>query len=231
MSALQQRQAVGRAGSRIRGGPTLDQAGLYRFNRGPLNAWDLCLIQERQWWDHLVSSNCPVPYCKRPSDRYHQILPPYLDMPPEAKRFQRIGNLAVAGNFTGLDIQIQFQGVPGPLFQCDNGYDGVITEVVLDIVASGATGFVQASGDVTWRIGVDLGQATNEALWYYRDYGNVTNTIGSLTQPLPLGGSGGLRFISGQKISIYVNLLVAASFRINPNAIVIGSIAGWTYPR
>lgn len=223
--------AVQQAAYRSRFGPTLDQAGLYRFNRGPLNEWDMCLITERQEWEQFVSHYPPVPYCKRPSDRYHVQLPPWLDMPPEAKRFQRIGNLAVAGNFTGLDIQIQFQGIAGPLFQCDNGYDGVITEVVLDVVSAGATGFVQASGDITWRIGVDLGQATNEALWYYRDYGKVINTIGSLTQPAELGGAGGLRFISGQKISVYVNLLPAAAGRINPNAVIIGSIAGWTYPR
>ena len=220
-----------KAGERILGRPTVGPAGRIRFNKGPLNEWDLCLLRERAQWEHLVSTHCPLPYCERPSDRYHVKLPPWLDMPPEAKRFQRIGNLPVAGNFTGLDIQLQFQGVTGPLFQCDVGYDGVITEVVLDIVSSGATGFVQASGDVTWRVGVDLGQATNEALWYYRDYGNVINTFGSLTQPSELGGAGGLRFISGQKISVYVNLLVAAQFRINPNAVIIGSIAGWTYPR
>jgi hypothetical protein len=152
-------------------------------------------------------------------------------MPFEAVRFNRIASLPVAGNFTGLDIQLQFQGLAGPMFSVDNGFDGIITEVVLDIVSTGATGFVQASGDVTWRIGVDLGQTINTALWYFRDYGNVQTSIGELIQPSQLGGNGGLRIISGQRISIFTNLAPGAIARINPNAVIIGSITGWTYPR
>jgi hypothetical protein len=211
----------------------VDHAGIFRFNRGPLNDYDLCLVEDRLEWSDYVSNPMtrPVPYCPKPSDRYHRTLPPWLDMPPEAKHFQRLGTLPVAGNFTGVDIVLQLNGVSGPLFVCDTGYDGIITDLVLGIVASGSTGFTNASGQIIWRVGVDYGQATNQALWYYRDYGNVMVALGSLESPTQVAGNGGLRFVSGQAISIFVNLPASSVGIINANATIIGLIGGYTYPR
>lgn len=213
--------------------PIIDRAGIFRFNRGPLNDYDLCLVEDRLDWDGIVFNprTKPVPYCAKPSDRYHHTLPPWLDQPPEAKHFQRLGTLPVAGNFTGTDIVLQLSGVSGPLFVCDNGYDGIITDLVLGIVNSGSTGFTNASGQIIWRVGVDYGQLTNQALWYYRDYGNVIVSIGSLESPTQVAGNGGLRFISGQAISIFVNLPTASAGIINNNSTIIGLIGGYTYPR
>jgi hypothetical protein len=209
--------------------PVLDRAGGIRFNRGPLNEYDLCLLEDRREWSRLVENPLtkPMPYCPKPSDRYHITLPPWLDQPPEAKHFQRTATLAVAGNFTGLDIAL----TPNPLFVCDGGFDGIITDLVLTIVNSGTTGFVNGSGTIIWRVGVDYGQAANQALWYFRDYGAVTVSIGSLEAPTPVAASGGLRFISGQAITIYVNLPASSSSIINPNSTIIGVIGGYTYPR
>lgn len=208
----------------------LDNAGGFRYNRGPLNEYDGCLLAERQGWDSLVRECPPLPYCTRPSDQQHAKLPPWLDMPPEGKRFQRVATLPVAGNFTGLDIPLQFQGVSGAMFECDPGYDGVINSVVLQIASPGVTNFVQGSGLVTWRIGVDAGQVANTSAWYFRDFGNVTTSLGSLDTPFYLIQSG-LRFVSRQLIFIWVNLALAGDGVINVNSTIIGVIGGWTYPR
>lgn len=208
--------------------PTLDRAGVMRFNRGPLNEWDACLINEKIAWGDLVGRNPPLPYCTRPLTKYAP--PPWIAMPSEAKRFNRIGTLPVAGNFTGLDVSLTLQGVSGPLFICDNGYDGIITEIVLQAVSPNSTNFVEASGDISWRVGVDFGQLTNTSLYYFRDYGNVQVTTGDHTSPVQLYNNG-LRFISGQALSVWVNLAVSAMGRIDANTTILGILGGWTWPR
>lgn len=208
--------------------PTLDRAGIMRFNRGPLNEWDACLISEKRDWSNLVAQNPPLPYCLRPQSKY--LPPPWIAMPSEAKRFNRVGSLPVAGNFTGIDTPLQFQGVSGALFVCDTGYDGIITEIVLQVVSPNATGFIEASGDVTWRIGVDYGQLANTSLYYFRDYGNVQTTTGDITNPTQLYNNG-LRFISGQALTVWANIMVAAMARLDPNATILGVLGGWTWPR
>ena len=205
-----------------------DPAARLRKNRGPLNVNDLCLLQERQQWEDLVTTCPPLPYCPRPSDHFNR--PPWIDMPQEAKRFQRVAILPVAGNFTGLDIALIFDGIQGPIFECDPGYDGVINSVVLQIAAPSATNFVQGSGTITWRIGVDVGQVPNTSAWYYRDFGNVQTTLGSLDSPFYLFQSG-LRMVSRQLITIWVNLSTLGNGVINNNSTIIGVIGGWTYPR
>lgn len=209
--------------------PILDNAGIYRFNRGPLNYYDSCLIDDRLDWDTLTRDCPPLPYCTRPNTKYRQ--PPWIEMPENGKRFQARGTLGVDGNFTGLDISLlDANGVSGPLFICDTGYDGVITEIVMTITGPGGTGFVSGSGTVIWRLGVDQGQPTNSSLYYFRDYGNVTMALGSLTQPCQFVGNGE-RIISQQRISMWVNLPVASLGIITPGSIIIGAIGGWTYPR
>lgn len=208
--------------------PYYDPAARFRSNRGPLNIDDMCLLQERMAWENLVTCHMPKPYCTRPSDKYNQA--PWIEMPSEGKRFQRVATLPVAGNFTGLDLALSFQGVQGTLFECDPGYDGVIDSVVLQIASPGNTNFVQGSGTITWRIGVDVGQVPNTSAWYFRDFGNVTTTLGSLDTPYYLIGSG-LRIVSRQLITIWTNLAVAGDGIINVNATIIGVIGGWTYPR
>lgn len=205
-----------------------DPAARFRKNRGPLNVNDLCLLQERQQWEDLIIACPPKPYCPRPSDKYNQ--PPWIDMSAEAKRFQRVATLPVVGNFTDTDIALIFDGTQGPIFECDSGYDGVINSVVLQITAPGSTNFVEGSGAVTWRIGVDVGQVANTSAWYYRDFGNVQSTLGSLDTPYYLIGSG-LRMVARQLITIWVNLASSASGIINANSTIIGVIGGWTYPR
>lgn len=209
--------------------PILDNAGVYRFNRGPLNFYDSCLIDDRLDWDTLTRDCPPLPYCTRPKSRHQE--PPWITMPENGKRFQARGTLSVDGNFTGLDISLlDANGTSGPLFICDTGYDGVITEIVMTITGPGGTGFVSGSGSVIWRLGVDQGQPTNSSLYYFRDYGNVTMALGSLTQPSTFVGNGE-RIISQQRISMWVNLPVASLAIITPGSIIIGAVGGWTYPR
>jgi hypothetical protein len=217
--------------------PVLDQAGQYRHNRGPLNIYDLCLLRDRLDWQKAVYTCPPLPYCQRPSDRF--LLPPWIDMPQEGKPFRRfasapvVGALVPPGNQTGTDFNINGGSAALPLgttlFEVDSGYDGVITEVVFGIISNGSTGFLDGSGLITWRLGIDYGQVDTQALWYPRDYGNITNSTGTLATPTYILGNG-IRIRSREQINIWVNLAVAGIGIINPNALVIGYVGGWTYP-
>lgn len=140
---------------------------------------------------------------------------PWIDMPKEGRRFRPISTLPVAGLFDDFDHVVLSERVP-------LGYDGVITDVVCEVTAPGATGFVEGSGDVTWRLAAD-----NR---YLRDMGNLTVTVGSLITPSPIP-RGGLLVYSHNLIQFIVNLTAAAQGNINPNARIVCSITGWWWPR
>lgn len=192
----------------------IDPAGRPRFNRGPLNPYDACLVEDRLRWEHiqcaggLLNISCPRGRRVYPS-------PPWIVMPAEGKKFKPIGVLPVAGNFTGANIAVMAMNV-------DLGYDGVITDVVCEVTAVGATGFAEGSGDITWRLQANLR--------WMRDLGNIQVTTGSLTSPVAIPGTG-LRIFSREVITFFVNMPAAAAARINPNANIICSINGWMYPR
>ena len=87
---------------------------------------------------------------------------------------------------------------------------------------AGATGFVEGSGTVTWRLSAD-GR-------YLRDVGNIQVTMGSLIQPSPVP-RGGLRVWSHNLIQFSVALETGMEAVLNPAAVVICSINGWFYAR
>lgn len=180
----------------------------------PLTGGDVCLWVERLQWETLVNNGglkaicCPrgrKPYSNRP----------WIDMPRGGRRFKPISTLPVTGLFDGADHVVMSERVP-------LGYDGVIADIVCEVVAPGATGFVEGSGDVTWRLAAD-----NR---YLRDQGNLTVTVGSLTTPSSIP-RGGLLVYSHNLIQFFVNLAPAAIGNINPNARIVCSITGWWWPR
>lgn len=153
--------------------------------------------------------------------------PPWVSMPSEGRRFRPIEaapltDFQTLGVFNGLDTVVLQMRVP-------LGYDGVIHDVVFNF---GGSGFTEGSGDITWRLAADYlpaGGVSTDVTGgrYLRDMGNVTTSIGSLTQPSPVP-RGGLR--------IYSNDLVTALCSISPaatvaNGNIIVSISGWVYPR
>jgi hypothetical protein len=181
-----------------------------------LNEYDACLTREKMIWDEIVmSGGLQTICCPRGRKPYSQR--PWTAMPKEGRRFKPISTLLVstAVPFTGLDVLVLSERVP-------IGYDGVITDVVCNILAPGGTGFVDGSGDITWRLAAD-GR-------FLRDNGNLKVQVGSLTTPSPVP-RGILRVYSHDLLQLFANFAVGAEVRINPNAFIVCSITGWYYPR
>lgn len=181
-----------------------------------LNQFDQCLSHELALWNQLLSCGGLQKLCC-PKGRTPYPFPPWVKMPKEGRRFKPIKTLLVstAIPFTGLDVNVLTERVP-------YGYDGVIEDVVCEVLADSATGFTEGSGDITWRLSAD-GR-------YLRDEGNLTVTVGSLTTPSPIP-RGNLRVFSGNKLEFDVAFAVGAEARLNPDARIVCSITGWYYPR
>lgn len=181
-----------------------------------LNQYDHCCCVEAQTWDRLVARGGLHTICC-PQGRTKYPFPPWVRMPKEGRRFKPIKTLLVstAIPFTGLNVNVLTERVP-------YGYDGVIEDIVCEVLADASTGFTEGSGDITWRLSAD-GR-------YLRDEGNLTVTVGSLTTPSPVP-RGNLRVFSGNQLKFDVVFAVGAEARLNPAARVVCSISGWYYPR
>jgi hypothetical protein len=195
---------------------------LRKLEQAP-NAWDGCLSVEYELWDELVACGNLEKFCC-PKGRKKYSVRPWIAMPAEGRRFKPVGILPVPApaGFNGLDTLIPFGGTADGTLVVPVGYDGVITDTVCEITANGGTGFVEGSGDLTWRLSAN-GR-------FLRDMGNILVTEGSLTTPSPVP-RGGLRVFSQDVIKFTVAFAVGADARINPAANVIVSVTGWFYPR
>lgn len=136
---------------------------------------------------------------------------PWVEMPPEARRFQRVSSIALPVDNAVDNLVMTFQV---PL-----GYDGVL--LTLTNVFTGS-GFLEASGDITWRLKIN-----NQ--YYLRDLGAIQVSLGDLSIPYALEG-GGYRLKSGQVLSYYVSIAVGAAARLNPAGRVLCGVSGWVYP-
>lgn len=180
-----------------------------------LNEFDACLCRDHQMWDAIIQAGGLKTVCC-PQGRPPYKDRPWVSMPKEGRRFKPIGSILVGDEvpFTGTDILVMSERVPV-------GYDGVISDVVCNIFSPGA-GFIDGSGDVTWRLSADKR--------FLRDMGNLTVQVGSLTSPSPVS-RGMLRVYSHDLIEFFVNFAVGAEARVSPNARIICSVTGWFYPR
>src|SRR5882724_745768 len=158
-----------------------------------LNQYDHCCCVETQMWSQLVARGGLHTICC-PQGRTPYPYPPYVRMPKEGRRFKPIKTLLVstAVPFTGLNVNVLSERVP-------YGYDGVIEDIVCEILADASTGFTEGSGDITWRLSAD-GR-------YLRDEGNLTVTVGSLTTPSPVP-RGNIRVFSGNLLKFDVAFTV-----------------------
>lgn len=181
-----------------------------------LNAYDACLLRDQQLWEELLAGGGLKKVCKGHPE---YIQPPWVAMPKEGRRFKPIATLLVSTviPFTGLDIAVLNERVP-------LGYDGVISDIVCEITpgAAGITGFVEGSGDITWRLSADKR--------YLRDQGNLQVTVGSLTSPSPVP-RGMLRVYSHDLLTFSVAFAVGAEARIDPTSRIVCSITGYYWPR
>lgn len=204
LSALQFRDALGR-------------------RTPPPNDYDLCLFMELAWWEKLIGESGLTKICC-PLGRKRYTSRPWVQMPAEGRQFKPVGVSGTIGTLaTGVDIPVLIEPVP-------LGYDGVITDFVCEVVASSGGpaqgGFVEGSGQVTWRLMANSGGPGR----YLRDLGNIKVTMGSLVQPSPVP-RGGLRVYSDDTIQFLVNINAATVSQLDPNARIVCSINGWYYAR
>lgn len=181
------------------------------------NEYDDCL--DAEYKDFVAIFNAGIPNRKQ----YRSA--PWVSMPPEGRRFRPITYTALTAfevpgpGFNGVDTVVLQERVP-------LGYNGVISDVVFNF---GGQGFVEGSGDITWRLAADY-LPTGAVLTggrYLRDMGNIQTQLGSLTQPSPVP-RGGLLVYSWDWITVYINVSAAATIS---NGNMITSISGWYWPR
>lgn len=184
------------------------------------NDYDVCLADERVFWDSEISHGRLRMICC-PRGRRPYVNRPWVAMPAEGRRFKPIGVLNVPnlGNPANLNVEFVVMSAFVPL-----AYDGVITDMVCELTAppGQSTGFTEGSGDVTWRLKADKR--------HLRDMGNIQTTLGSLTTPNSVP-RGGLRVYSRNLLEFVVVFSAGAAVDINPSANVVCSITGWFWPR
>ena len=175
-----------------------------------LNAADLCLARDFSLLEKIDTTALSCGTCRKYGDS-----PPWVTMPAEGKLFRPVASIIVSSITPGVDTPVLKMIV-------DTGYDGNLFDIVCQLTANGTTGFVEGSGDVTWRL-----RNNNH---YVRDLGNILVSMGSLKSPGNLD-DGGVRLYSGNVLTFLVNISVSGAGNLNPNAYVTCGLRGWMYPR
>jgi hypothetical protein len=175
------------------------------------NPFDLCLKQDAQIWHTIQCCGGITGVCKRASTiHYAENDPPWIQMPPQGRRFQEINSVPLALFVLNTDLAVL-------TFQVPIGYDGVITGIQSRFIGAG---FVEGSGDIEWRI-----QLSRR---YAPDYGQILTSLGDLTSPVSFSGAG-LRIYSHQTIRFIARITNFGP--LDPNGRVLCSLMGWFYPR
>ena len=182
------------------------------------NVFDHCLQNEKYLWNSIIAQGLERVCC--PKGRAPYTERPYIMMPDSGRRFKTIGTFAVAGATYTSDEHVVVQ-FPVPV-----GYDGVVDTVTCGITANGATGFVEGSGTLVWRVATSQDASRR----YLSDLGNIQFSLGSLITPIPTIASG-WRIYSGNLITIYVVFPASGFGIINSLANIVCSLGGWTYSR
>ena len=172
----------------------------------PPNEFNYCLAQEMATWENINARGGLIALC--PGHKY--LDPPWVKMPPQGKRFSRISSIPLPAPDATEQLVTTFTV---PL-----GYDGCIVSTVN--LYSGM-GFMEGSGDLTWRI--KLNQR------YVKDYGAITTTIGSLQTPYNIN-SGQILIQSDQTVSYFVNRSVGSAGNLTGGRIIC-ALFGWFWPR
>lgn len=142
-------------------------------------------------------------------------LPAYIQPPKNAVRWQPGKDKPLTipvGPETGLDILVWSERIP-------LGYDGIL--VALTNIWNG-TGFVEASGDITWRVKIDRR--------FIPYYDTILTTLGSLSVPFDIVGQG-IPLLSNQLVQYFVNFAVGSDARLNAGGMTICAATGYIWPR
>jgi len=173
------------------------------------NRYDQCLQIDTRVWRDIQCKGGITGICRR-AGTVEYADPPWITMPPQARRFQEINTTALAGFVLNTDLAVVTFRVP-------MGWDGVITGNAHRFLGPG---FAEGSGDIEWRV-----QLSNR---YAPDYGNMLTSIGDLTSPVSFSG-GGVRVYSHQTIRYIARITNFAP--LDPNGRVLCALYGWFYPR
>jgi hypothetical protein len=155
-------------------------------------------------------------YCSIMNQRPQPVgLPPYIQPPKNATRWQpgKDKPLVIpAGPETATDLLVWQEPVP-------LGYDGLL--IALTNTWNG-TGFVEGSGDITWRVKIDRR--------FIPFFGTIPITLGSLAVPYDIVGQG-IPLLSGQFVKYFVNFAVGSDARLNAGGATICAATGYIWPR
>lgn len=139
-------------------------------------------------------------------------LPAYIQPPRNSTRWQPRGSLVIPVLPAGADQLVFDERVP-------LGYDGVLIAVTN---FWGGTGFVEASGDITWRVKIDRR--------FVPFFDSIVTTMGSLSVPFDVQGQG-IPIFSGQLVQYYANFLAGSEGRLNVGGQTVCAVTGYIWPR
>ena len=141
-------------------------------------------------------------------------LPPYIQPPKNSVRWQPGKNLplTIPALPDGTDLLVFQEQMP-------LGYDGLI--VALTNIWNG-TGFIEGSGDITWRVKIDRR--------FIPYYDTILTTLGSLTVPYDVVWQG-IPLLSGQNVQYFVNFAVGSEARLNLGGMTLCAATGYIWPR
>ena len=139
-------------------------------------------------------------------------LPAYIQPPKNSVRWQPRGSLVIPVIPAGVDQLVFSQTIP-------LGYDGIL--IALTNGWNG-TGFIEASGDITWRLKIDQR--------FIPFFDTITTTLGTLTVPYDVVGQG-IALLSGQTVNYYANFSAASIARLNAGGQTICACTGYIWPR
>jgi len=174
------------------------------------NEWNHCLNQEAFLWQTIIARGGLEMVCKTMRTKRY-LRAPWVEMPPEGERLQKVGSIALPA-LENVDTQILDFTMPV-------GWDGVATNVMMTITGSG---FIEGSGDVTWRM--QVGQR------WIPDFSSVIFQLNDLRNPHSLVG-GYIRLLSLQRVQIFATLGAGALGRLDPADRINAAVVGWQYPK
>lgn len=138
--------------------------------------------------------------------------PPWIVMPPMGQRFSFFNSIVLPAASVETDVTV---------FDCPQGYDGVITQHFHLFIPDAGGSFTEGSGQLTWRIRQNSRPV--------RGYNSMLTTQGGLQSPLVMD-SGGLRVQSSQLLR-YTVTLGAGSLASLQDGRIHCAFIGWFYPR
>jgi hypothetical protein len=178
---------------------------------GHLGACSSDLLQAEQNIRQFTKDYCDI-MKQRPRPKG---LPPYIQPPRNSVRWQPGKDKPLVipvGPETGTDILVFQERVP-------LGYDGLL--IALTNVWNG-TGFIEASGDITWRVKIDRR--------FIPFFDTILVTLGTLAVPYDVVGQG-IPLLSNQLVQYFANFAVGSDARLNAGGMTICAATGYIWPR